>query len=31
MALLRELDYGEVVERLRALGFRFYRPGQGLP
>jgi predicted RNA binding protein YcfA (HicA-like mRNA interferase family) len=29
MALLRELDYREVVERLRALGFRFYRRGKG--
>jgi predicted RNA binding protein YcfA (HicA-like mRNA interferase family) len=29
MVLLRELDYREVVERLRALGFRFYRQGKG--
>jgi predicted RNA binding protein YcfA (HicA-like mRNA interferase family) len=26
---LRELDYREVVQRLRALGFRFYRQGKG--
>ena len=31
MALLRELDYGEVVERLRALGFRFFARGKGSP
>jgi len=26
---LREMDYREVVQRLRALGFRFYRQGKG--
>jgi predicted RNA binding protein YcfA (HicA-like mRNA interferase family) len=29
MVLLRELDYREVTERLRRLGFRFYRQGKG--
>ena len=29
MARLRELTYRETVERLRALGFGFYRPGKG--
>ena len=29
MTPLRELDYREVVQRLRALGFRFYRQGKG--
>ena len=29
MTPLRELDYREVVQRLRGLGFRFYRQGKG--
>jgi predicted RNA binding protein YcfA (HicA-like mRNA interferase family) len=29
MPKLRELTYREVVERLRRLGFRFYRHGHG--
>jgi len=29
MSKLRELDYREVTERLRKLGFRFYRKGKG--
>ena len=29
MVPLRELDYREVSERLRRLGFRFYRQGKG--
>jgi len=29
MSKLRELDYREVTERLRKLGFRFYRQGKG--
>ncbi len=29
MAKLRELNYREVVKRLRRLGFRFYRHGRG--
>lgn len=29
MAKLRELSYQEVIQRLRKLGFRFYRHGKG--
>ncbi len=29
MSKLRELSYQEVTERLRKLGFRFYRQGKG--
>jgi predicted RNA binding protein YcfA (HicA-like mRNA interferase family) len=29
MAKLRELSYQEVIQRLRELGFRFYRHGKG--
>jgi len=29
MPELRELNYQEVTERLRKLGFRFYRQGKG--
>jgi predicted RNA binding protein YcfA (HicA-like mRNA interferase family) len=29
MAKLRELNYLEVIQRLRKLGFRFYRQGKG--
>jgi len=29
MARLRELSYREVTERMRKLGFRFYRQGKG--
>jgi len=29
MAKLRELSYREVTQRLRKLGFRFYRHGKG--
>lgn len=29
MAKLRELSYREVIIRLQALGFRFYRQGKG--
>jgi len=29
MPELRELNYQEVVHRLRKLGFRFYRRGKG--
>ncbi|MGH7597857.1 MAG: type II toxin-antitoxin system HicA family toxin [bacterium] len=29
MAKLRELSYQEAIQRLRKLGFRFYRHGKG--
>jgi len=29
MVLLRELEYREVIERLRRFGFRLYRQGKG--
>ena len=29
MTRLRELNYREVIHRLRELGFRFYRQGKG--
>jgi predicted RNA binding protein YcfA (HicA-like mRNA interferase family) len=29
MGQLRELDYRDLTQRLRALGFRFYRQGKG--
>ena len=29
MTKLRELNYGEVIKRLRIFGFKFYRHGKG--